>query len=210
MTLRSLLLLALFIPFQAKAHPGLPGDSITAGYGLDEMQPIPPFAGRAARLVYRHAGVSGDTTAGGLSVDWILKSSPRRSWSPWGRRACAHQPAETRRTRRDPGQGQGDGALPYLAGMLVPTNYGPDYFFDVKCFIRAWPKRAGAGLYLLLEGVGGRPELNQADGLHPRRGQKILTQKYRRLPSGSACPRRGNTALQYPLSPKTIRSRRDL
>ncbi|HBL25761.1 MAG TPA: arylesterase, partial [Acidobacteria bacterium] len=55
-----------------------------------------------------------------------------------------------------------------LLGMLIPPNYGPDY---TRQFQEMYPKIAkdfGVPLVpFLLEGVGGRPELNQEDGIHP-------------------------------------------
>jgi acyl-CoA thioesterase-1 len=66
------------------------------------------------------------------------------------------------------------GAQPYLAGMDLPTNLGADYRERFKAvFKRVAQSQQVPTLNFLLEGVGGRPELNQADGMHPTEAGQV-------------------------------------
>ncbi len=157
------------------------GDSLTAGYGLDDpgAQAFPALIQQkidAAHLPWRavNAGLSGETTAGGRRrVEWIL-----------------HQPvdifvlelggndglrgiplADTQANLQaiiDRVRAKYPAARIILAGMQIPSNLGPDY---TRAFRRIFPELAEKNrltlIPFLLEGVGGRPELNQADGIHP-------------------------------------------
>lgn len=161
------------------------GDSLTAGYGLPEDQTFPALlesrlraSGIAARIV--NAGVSGDTTAGGLSrLDWVLSQKPDVLVVGLGSNdGLRGQPLESieANLRAIVERGRAAGASVLLLGMRVPTNYGPDYAEGLAAI---YPRVAGSlGVELvpfLLDGVGGHPELNQADGVHPNaRGEEIV------------------------------------
>ena len=161
------------------------GDSLTAGLGLPVDQAYPAVVaselarkGRPIREV--NAGVSGDTTAGGLRrADWVLSQRPAvvvlALGANDGLRGLPLGEAE-RNLRAIVAKAREAGARVLLCGMLIPTSYGPEY---QQGFGRLFPKVAKAeGLPLvpfLLEGVAGRKELNQDDGIHPNaEGQRIV------------------------------------
>jgi acyl-CoA thioesterase I len=164
------------------------GDSITAGYGLPAGQAFPARLeawlrdrGIAARVV--DAGVSGDTTAGGLArLDWALADKPDLVILALGANDALRGIDPT--TVRDNLDKmivkiQASSAKVLLAGMLAPPNWGESY---KRAFDRIYPELAGIHhlpLYpFLLEGVAMKPELNQADGLHPNeRGVAVLVDK---------------------------------
>ena len=161
------------------------GDSLTAGFGLAADQAFPALVGEAlnsagvsVRIV--NAGVSGDTTSGALErLDWLLKQKPDVLVVGLGANdAFRGQPVSrieanlreiVRRAKRA-------GARVVLLGMRIPTNYGRDYteaFFDV--YARVAKAEKAELMPFLLEGVGGRTELNLDDGMHPNaEGQQII------------------------------------
>jgi acyl-CoA thioesterase-1 len=157
------------------------GDSLAAGYGLDDpaTESYPGVIEQrieAARLPWRvvNAGESGETTAGGLRrVDWILRQPVDlfvlELGGNDGLRGTA--PAVTRANLQaiiDEVHAKAPAAGIVLAGMQMPTSMGADY---AQAFAAVFPAVAAANhlplIPFLLEGVGGRPELNQADGIHP-------------------------------------------
>jgi acyl-CoA thioesterase-1 len=163
------------------------GDSLTAGYGLSEDQAFPAVVeerlrekGVALRVV--NAGVSGDTTAGGLRrLDWVLKQKPDIVVvGLGGNDALRGQPLEVteQNLREIVSTVRRSGARVLLLGMRIPTNYGPDY---AEGFAGLYPRIASdLGVPLvpfLLEGVGGDPSLNLPDGIHPNaEGQRRVAE----------------------------------
>ena len=161
------------------------GDSITAGYGLREDQGYPALLQariKALGLPHRvvNAGVSGDTSAGGLArMDWLLKqridvlfvalggNDGLRGLGPEQMQANLSAIVE---------KGHAAGAQVVLAGMRMPTNYGADYRREFEAVYPAVAKRYGVPLLpFLLEGVALHPNLNQQDGIHPTaEGAKIV------------------------------------
>jgi acyl-CoA thioesterase-1 len=157
------------------------GDSITAGYGLEDpaaeaypaaIQAKIDAAGLPWRVV--NAGLSGETTSGGLRrVDWILRqpvdifvvalggNDGLRGVAPSVVRANLEAIIDRVRERRP-------SARVVIAGMRMFTNMGEEY---TKSFAAVFPEVAAREkiplVPFLLEGVGGRPELNQGDGMHP-------------------------------------------
>ena len=153
------------------------GDSLSAGYELPADEAFPAVlgrrlasAGRAVRIV--NAGVSGDTTAGGLArVDWVLRQNPDVFVLELGANDGLRglDLAETEANLRAIAErARAAGARVLLCGMRLPPNYGAEY---VEAFEAVFPRvAADLGLDLmpfLLEGVAGEPELNLADGIHP-------------------------------------------
>ena len=155
------------------------GDSITAGFGLDPDEAYPALIQTkidTAHLPWRvvNAGISGDTTAGGLRrLDWILRQQVNlvvielgandglRGIAPAVTQANLKTMIERLR-KREP-----DIAI-VLAGMQVPTNLGPDHTRQFAAIYPTLAKECHVSLIpFLLEGVGGHPELNQADSIHP-------------------------------------------
>ncbi|MDX1383850.1 MAG: arylesterase [Thermoanaerobaculia bacterium] len=153
------------------------GDSLTAGYGLPEAEAFPALLresllGRGLEVRVVNGGVSGDTTAGGLRrLDWLLRLEPAvLVVGLGGNDGLRGLPvAETEANlRRIVATARERGVEVLLLGMMVPTNYGPEYG---EAFAALYPRVAseeGAALVpFLLEGVGGVVELNQGDGIHP-------------------------------------------
>ncbi|MCU0224996.1 MAG: arylesterase [Acidobacteria bacterium] len=164
------------------------GDSLTAGFGLaaDEAFPALVAASLAARgtpIRAINAGVSGDTTAGGLRrLDWALRSRPQLVVVALGANdGLRGQPLEAieANLRAIVERCRAAGAKVLLAGMLMPPNYGGAYASGFAAIYPRLAKELGLPLVpFLLEGVAGRPELNQADGIHPTaEGQKILARQ---------------------------------
>jgi acyl-CoA thioesterase-1 len=165
------------------------GDSITAGFGLDPSEAYPALLQQkidAAGLPYSvaNAGLSGDTTAGGLRrVDWALGpgadvliialggNDGLRGFSPKQTEDNLLGIIKKARTKSP-------GISVIIAGMQMPENMGREF---VEKFGAVFPRVAaetGATLMpFLLEGVGGVPELNQADMIHPTpNGQKRVAE----------------------------------
>lgn len=165
------------------------GDSLTAGYGLDPDEAFPALiqrklddSGRAWRVV--NAGLSGETTAGGLRrLDWILRqpvdifvielggNDGLRGIDPQTSRSNLDAMIK-RIHERYPN------AKVVLAGMQMPTNMGPEY---TREFAAMYPDLAQKHpitlIPFLLEGVGGVPGLNLPDGIHPTaEGHKIVAE----------------------------------
>ena len=164
------------------------GDSLTAGYGLDD--PSNAFPGVIQRkidslkLPYAvvNAGVSGETTAGGLArIDWVLKQKIDIFVLELGANDGLRgiPVAETTKNLQsiiDKVKNRYPDAKIVLAGMQVPPSMGHDY---ITSFKNLFPALAGknkiALVPFLLAGVGGNPKLNQADGIHPTaEGAKIV------------------------------------
>jgi acyl-CoA thioesterase-1 len=119
-----------------------------------------------------NAGVSGDTTAGGLRrLDWLLKQSPQIVVVALGGndglrgvelKSCEENLRQIVRKCRDAG------ADVLLLGMLIPPNYGPEYVSQFREIYPRIAKEMNVPLVpFVLEGVGGEAELNQPDGIHP-------------------------------------------
>ncbi len=164
------------------------GDSLTAGYGLPSDQAFPVRLeawlrrqGIDAHIV--NAGVSGDTTAGGLArLDWALADKPDLLILALGANDALRglDPVAVRDNLDKMIQKiEAAGVKLLLVGMLAPPNWGAQY---QHAFDRIFPDLARARhvpLYpFFLEGVAMKPELNQADGLHPNaRGVAVLVDR---------------------------------
>lgn len=165
------------------------GNSLAAGYGLDPSQAFPALLqekidelGWDFEVI--NAGLSGETTAGGLRrIDWLLRSpvdvlilelggnDGLRGIPPEVTRDNLRAIVKKTRERYPDVQ-------IILAGMQVPPNLGETY---TSAFRDLYPELAREeSLHLvpfLLEGVGGVPDLNQPDGIHPTaRGQQIVAE----------------------------------
>jgi len=168
------------------------GDSLVAGFGLKPSDAFPAQLERALKarghaVEVINAGVSGDTTAGGLArVGWAVPeqtdavilelgaNDALRGLDPVRAKANLDKTIATLKA---------GGAEVLLAGMLAPRSLGKDY---VRAFEAIYPELAGKhGLILypfFLEGVAMDAKLNLDDGLHPNpRGVAEITKKI--LPS---------------------------
>lgn len=165
------------------------GDSLTAGLGVDPADAYPAViqrklagAGRPWRVV--NAGLSGETTAGGLRrLEWILRQ-PADIFvlELGGNDGLRGIPPETSRANLQAMIGRIRAKHPHttvvLAGMQVPPNLGPDYTRQFAAMYPALAEEYHTVLIpFLLEGVGGVASLNQADGIHPTaEGHRIVAE----------------------------------
>jgi acyl-CoA thioesterase I len=188
-------LVALLVGHQSKAvaeedRPRIVafGDSLTAGLGVAAEQAYPARLQRRLDeqgLRYRviNAGVSGDTTAGGLRrVDWVLKSRPDLVILELGANDGLRglNLDETKSNlERIIKRCQEASVTVILAGMKLPPNYGTEYTKGFEAIYPALAKQYRLTLIpFFLEGVAGSASLNQADGIHPTgEGYRIIADK---------------------------------
>src|ERR1700733_6355278 len=161
------------------------GSSLTQGYGLPpgtefttQLQAALKASGIDATV--ENAGVSGDTSAGGLSrLDWSLADHPDAAIIELGSNDMLRgiPPAETEKNLRAIlSRLQKDHVAVLLTGMQAQRNLGEDY---VRQFDAIYPRLAkdyNVVFYpFFLDGVALNPKLNQADGMHPNpQGVKII------------------------------------
>ena len=167
------------------------GDSLTAGYGLDDpaTEAYPALIQQkiaAAHLPWRvvNAGLSGETTSGGARrVEWILRqpvdvfvialggNDGLRGIDPALSRASLQSIIDRVREKNPAAQ-------LVLAGMMLPPTLGADY---TRAFAAMYPelarKNSATLLPFLLDGVAGSPALNQPDQIHPTaRGHAVVAE----------------------------------
>jgi acyl-CoA thioesterase I len=157
------------------------GDSLTAGYGLDDPD-TQSFPARiqekidAERLPWRvvNAGLSGETSAGGLRrVDWVLRqkldvfvlelgaNDGLRGTPPDSTQANLQGIIDRVRAKYPE-------ATIVLTGMMMPTSMGQPFSQEFGAIYPALARKNKIILVpFLLDGVAGRPDLNQGDGVHP-------------------------------------------
>ena len=165
------------------------GDSLTEGSGLDRSQAFPARLQEKIdaldwKFTVINGGLGGDTTAAALRrLDWLLQrridvlilalggndglrglplAEIRRNLGAIIARTAARYPEVT----------------VVVAGIQIPSNYGTRYVREFRDLFPEVAAKHGALLIpFLLEGVGGRPELNFPDGIHPNgRGQEIVAE----------------------------------
>jgi acyl-CoA thioesterase-1 len=155
------------------------GDSITAGYGLRPAEAYPALlqrkigeAGLSFAVV--NAGVSGDTTAGGLRrINWVLARGADVLVIALGGNDGLRgiPPDESRKNLLgmiQKARAKNPEVRVLLAGMKMPDNMGPSFTKEFqKVFTEVAKESEVTLLPFLLDGVGGVEELNQADGIHP-------------------------------------------
>lgn len=155
------------------------GNSLTAGYGLEPSQAFPALIQEkieALKLNYRvvNAGLSGETSAGGLRrIDWLLKRKVDilvlELGANDGLRGIPLD--ETRKNLQEiisRTKKKYSHAQLVIAGMMVPPNLGKEYTQQFRrLFVDLARQNNAALIPFLLEGVGGEPELNLPDGIHP-------------------------------------------
>jgi acyl-CoA thioesterase-1 len=183
-------------PPAAAADPAAPparpkivalGDSLTAGYGLVESQSYPALLQRKVdadgyEFDVVNAGVSGDTSAGGLRrLDWALEGDVRVLIVALGgndglRGLSVAQMKDNVSTIVERARERGIAVI--LVGMEAPPNYGQEY---ASAFRQAYREVALKNrlvfIPFLLNNVAGRGDLNQGDGIHPNaRGTEIVAE----------------------------------
>jgi acyl-CoA thioesterase I len=161
------------------------GDSLTVGLGLLEQEAYPALLQRkidAAGYQFEviNAGVSGDTSAGAVRrLDWALEGDVKVLIVAFGgndglRGLPVTQMKENLSAIIDKARERN--VVVILAGMEAPPNFGQEYATQFRQAFRdvALQKRA-LFLPFLLNSVAGKPELNQADGIHPnQQGTQIV------------------------------------
>jgi acyl-CoA thioesterase-1 len=163
------------------------GDSLTAGLGVAAEEAYPALLeGHLRRAGFPHrvvnAGVSGDTSAGGLRrLDWVLRTRPEVVVVALGANdGLRGVPVAALRDNLTAivARARAGGARVLLAGMRLPPNYGDAYAGAFAETFREVAQSTRAPLLpFLLEGVAGEPSLNQADGIHPNAaGQRAVAE----------------------------------
>jgi acyl-CoA thioesterase I len=153
------------------------GDSLTAGLGLAPEQGFTTRLQAALRadghqIDVINAGISGDTTAGGLArLDWALADHPDFALVELGANDALRgiDPKETRANLDQIlARLQAAHVKILLCGMLALDNWGPEYARDFEGIYPALAAKYAVPLYpFFLDGVALDPKLNQADMLHP-------------------------------------------
>ena len=164
------------------------GNSLTAGLGVPRDQSYPAHLQRtldAAGYAYQvvNAGVSGDTTAGGVRrVSWTLNSKPAIVILELGgndglRGLSLHETKAN--LERITQQFQQASVTVVLAGMKLPPNYGQDYTAGFEALYQALAKQYHLTLIpFFLDGVATSSTLNQADGIHPTgEGYRLIVER---------------------------------
>jgi acyl-CoA thioesterase-1 len=177
------LALSLFFPAEAADTPKKTlvflGDSLTAGLGVQPTEAFPAIVAekiRAAGLPFevQNAGLSGDTSAGGLRrVEWLLQRPIDLLVLELGANdgLRGHDLKSIKANLQsiiDKTKAKNPQVKIVLAGMQVPPNMGAEY---ANGFARVYSELAHENnatlIPFLLEGVGGNRELNQPDQIHP-------------------------------------------
>jgi acyl-CoA thioesterase-1 len=153
------------------------GDSLTAGYGLPASAAFPARLQKALTekglaVAISNAGVSGDTMSGGLGrLDWSVPDGTEAVILELGANDMLRgvDPQVTRNAMQEILRRLQERHIAVLVcGMMAARNLGPDY---ARAFDPIFPELAAAGHLLIypffLDGVAGKRDLNQPDGLHP-------------------------------------------
>jgi len=165
------------------------GNSLTAGYGVDPDDAFPALIQHkldSLHITYKviNAGVSGETTAGGLGrIDWILKQPPSIFVLELGgndglRGIPLNETKKNLQGIVDRVKQKNPSTRIIIAGMMIPPNMGNQY---TRQFQQIYPSLANSNhldlIPFLLAGVGGNSALNQGDGIHPTaEGHKIVAE----------------------------------
>ncbi|MGD9510631.1 MAG: arylesterase [Geminicoccaceae bacterium] len=164
------------------------GDSLTAGYGVEEQDAFPArlqaaLEAEGVECEVLDAGVSGDTSAGGLArLDWVLADQPTHLLVELGgndglRGLSVEQLEEN--LNRIVSTAKGRGVQVVLAGMLAPPNMGRNYAEAFKQVYLDVARRNDVPLYpFFLDGAVMTQGMMQPDGIHPNaRGVEVIAQR---------------------------------
>jgi acyl-CoA thioesterase-1 len=187
-TIVSAILLAAQAQADEECRIAVLGDSLVAGYGLPLEQAYPAQlegalrdAGYPCEVI--DAGVSGDTSAGGLTrLDWMLGDAPSHVIVELGgndglRALPPDEMAANIGSILERLQQADVEAL--LAGMLAPPNLGREYGSEFRAVFPQLAEEHDVPLYpFFLDGVAAEPSLNQRDGIHPNAaGVKVIVER---------------------------------
>jgi acyl-CoA thioesterase-1 len=192
MVVNKLLIIAMALIFQASTAPKVIlffGDSLTAGYGLSVEEAFPALVGQKLKDAKKsctviNAGLSGETSAGGLSrLDWVLRQPVDIFVLELGandglRGLPLEQTRKNLQTIIDKVKARNPKVKIVIAGMMVPPNMGKDYTTKFqKIFPELAAKNKATLIPFLLQDVAGDEKLNQEDGIHPNvKGHQIVAQ----------------------------------
>ncbi|MEI9994087.1 MAG: arylesterase [Rhizomicrobium sp.] len=164
------------------------GTSLTQGYGVPPgfdftvvLEARLRASGIDAKVI--NAGVSGDTSAGGLArLDWSLADRPDAAILELGSNDAlrGQSPAQTESNIAAVLTKLKAAHVPVLlTGMLAPRNFGPEYAAQFDPIYPRLAKRFDVLFYpFILDGVAMNPKLNQADGIHPNpAGVRIVVER---------------------------------
>jgi acyl-CoA thioesterase I len=153
------------------------GDSLTAGYQLPASDAFPARLERALRakglaVEIANAGVSGDTSTGGLSrLDWSVPEGTDAVILELGANDVLRgiEPKVTRAALDQIiGKLKQRGVEVLLSGMLSPPNMGPEFAQAFNAIFPELAEKHGVAFYpFFLDGVAANAKLNLADGMHP-------------------------------------------
>jgi acyl-CoA thioesterase-1 len=164
------------------------GDSITAGYGLDDTNDAYPAVLQhtidSLQLGFTviNSGVSGETSAGGKSrINWVIKQAPTVFLLELGandglRGVPLTETQANLQAIIDVVKDKSPKSIIVLAGMELPPNMGGDYTTEFRqLFADLAAKNNIAFIPFILKDVGGIASLNQRDGIHPNvAGHKLV------------------------------------
>lgn len=164
------------------------GTSLTQGYGLPPGTEYPAVLETALKkagtnAIVINAGVSGDTSAGGLArLDWSLADHPDAAIVELGSNDALRglPPDETKKNLSAILGKLKNARVPVLLlGMKAPRNLGRDYAKEFDPIYPGLAEKFGVLFYpFVLDGVAMNPKLNQADGMHPNpAGVKIIVKR---------------------------------
>jgi acyl-CoA thioesterase-1 len=163
------------------------GDSLTAGLGVQQAEAFPALIAekvRAAGLPFQieNAGLSGDTSAGALRrIDWLLQRPiDVLLIELGGNDGLRGLPVKSLKANLqaiiDKVKAKNPSVKLVIAGMQIPPNLGADYAANfTKLYAELARENNAVLIPFLLEGVGGRRDLNQPDMIHPTAaGHRII------------------------------------
>lgn len=170
------------------------GDSLTAGYGLSPEEAFPALVerslnkkGKPVKVV--NAGLSGETSAGGLSrIDWVLRQPVDIFILELGandglRGLPLDQTRKNLQAIIDKVKAKYPKTKIVVTGMMVPPNIGKEYVADFQRIFPELAKKNSAALIpFLLLNVAGNEKLNLPDGIHPNPdGHKIVAENVMKI-----------------------------
>ena len=165
------------------------GDSLTEGLGVNKEDAFPKLVEILIKselkkdITVINGGVSGSTTSDGLSrLKWYLKKNPYIVFLALGTNdglRGLNLEQSQKNLEEIIKYAQESNANVLLAGMLIPPNYGPEYSKRFKeMYEQVKAKYDLKSMPFLLDGVAGKKEFNQRDGIHPNvEGHKYIAKK---------------------------------
>jgi acyl-CoA thioesterase-1 len=197
LTRRGLVLVFLALVCAAQAFGGtilILGDSLTAGLGVEQAEAFPALIQEKVReknlpFDVINAGISGDTTAGGLArLDWVLQRKIDVLVLALGandglRGLPVAQMKANLQAIIDRVKAKNPAVKIVIAGMRMPPNLGGEYSAAFEKVFGDLARANNTALIpFLLEGVGGQVDLNQADHIHPTAaGHRVVAENVWRV-----------------------------